>query len=124
MIGANGDVEGKPGVGDDSKCFVDLVKRLEAGDSVEIQMPIYDAVPDHKKYHISGFVTLRLTAICYNPSNFPSKESCKDMALPTWGNDARWISGTFVKRTALSSTGEPGSATDYGTKSVWLSYVQ
>lgn len=119
-ITAGGDVPAKPGVGDDGKCFKTLVDRLEAGEIVEIELPVYDAVPERKEYHISGFVTLRLTAVCFTPSEYPDK-ACKNLGDPAWKQSALWISGTFVKRATLSTSGG-GSAEDYGTKGIWLSW--
>lgn len=120
-IDAGGNVDAKTGVGDDSKCFKALVDRLKAGENVEVKLPVYDAVPERKKYHISGFITLKLTAICFTPSEYPSKKACKDMRDPDWSPSALWISGEFVERTALSTSGG-GTAADYGTKGVWLEW--
>lgn len=123
LIDAGGNVDGKPGLGN-KDCMKVLAQRLEVGEAVEVKMPVYNAVPGNKQYHISGFVTLKLTAVCFTPANYPSG-TCKaireTLAKTGNGNEIDLIQGTFVERSALSAGGG-SSEENYGTQGVWLSW--
>ncbi len=124
LIDAGGNVDGSSGLGNMKGCLGVLADRLESGEVVEVKMPVYNAVPGKKQYHISGFVTLKLTAVCFTPAIYPSGE-CKTIreALAKTGNgdSIDLIQGTFVERSALSAGGG-GSEENYGTQGVWLSW--
>lgn len=113
---------GKPGV-TNAACFKAFVERLIAGEVVEVELPLFDKVPAHKEYRISGFITLKLTAVCFNPAEYPTSKKWCSVANAAEGRkeNSLFIRGEFVKRTMLSSSGGGGPTTPYGTTVVWLS---
>lgn len=114
LIKAGGYVGGDTGVATGS-CLDPLVDRMKAGETVEIDMPIYDAIVG-KGYHVSGFATLRLDAVCYkNGHSYDPTGACKET-----GKDL-WIRGEFLKMASLGEMGAGTPGKDYGTRLVWLS---